>query len=566
MGKISSYPAMTALQGSELILGDQSGATGTTTPTAIAAYMAGLTTTPVIASYARTAAEIAVGVTPTNYAYPPYNAFRYGFVGDGTTDDTVALQTLFTVCQQGYVAFIPFTGTGEYKISGPLYFDGSGGIYMEGAIKANLMPTGSGYTALNIATKAVSTITTMVVSVSGANLSGAGNGICIGSTDNATTVTNLQRSTVDYLRATTFDGYGIQINTVYDSYFGSCHADYCGNSTYYAFSINNAGDTSNQTTWSKIQVEAATTLGVFIDDILTCAILQLHAERAAGNGTAATHFLGGNATFYGPVYLEGATDALLTLQCTGTGFTNLEAAGINTTYGIGDSFGFGGSTNQILSGVFDNLTESVNNTSTWEFNNTTCSGTFSASTGAFRTILKNATLAAVEVSNNGTEVHFYNCSIAGGWTSAGGNPVIKFFGGSTAVWPPAGGSVYANELTVSAAFTTPGSQVARLYGCTFQGEVTVSNNDTDWRSQNCTYAAGAVYGIGAPGVLFGPGDIFQVALATGYLTESPGTAGAVATYNVGDQGWNKAPSATSAIGWICTTAGSPGTWTNMPAL
>ena len=76
--KISAFPSMTALQGTELILGDQSGATGTTTPTAVAAYLAGLTTTPVLASYTRTAAEISAGVTPTNYAYLPGDIRRYG--------------------------------------------------------------------------------------------------------------------------------------------------------------------------------------------------------------------------------------------------------------------------------------------------------------------------------------------------------------------------------------------------------------------------------------------------------------------------------------------------------
>lgn len=105
MGKISSYPAMTALQGPELILGDQSGATGTTTPTAVAAYMAGLTTTPVIASYARTAAEIAADVTPTNYAYPPGDVRRYGALFNGSTDDTAAINAALSV--GGVVRFVP---------------------------------------------------------------------------------------------------------------------------------------------------------------------------------------------------------------------------------------------------------------------------------------------------------------------------------------------------------------------------------------------------------------------------------------------------------------------------
>lgn len=40
----------------------------------------------------RTSAEIAAGVTPTDYSYEPGDVRRYGATGDGTTDDTTAIQ------------------------------------------------------------------------------------------------------------------------------------------------------------------------------------------------------------------------------------------------------------------------------------------------------------------------------------------------------------------------------------------------------------------------------------------------------------------------------------------
>lgn len=43
--------------------------------------------------YPRTAAEIAAGVTPVNYAYVPGDIRRYGAKIDGSTDDTAAVQT-----------------------------------------------------------------------------------------------------------------------------------------------------------------------------------------------------------------------------------------------------------------------------------------------------------------------------------------------------------------------------------------------------------------------------------------------------------------------------------------
>lgn len=55
--------------------------------------------------FARTAAEIAAGVTPTNYAYLPGNALRYGCIGDGSTDDTSAAQLAVNANKGSKVTF-----------------------------------------------------------------------------------------------------------------------------------------------------------------------------------------------------------------------------------------------------------------------------------------------------------------------------------------------------------------------------------------------------------------------------------------------------------------------------
>lgn len=56
---------------------------------------------------ARTAAEIAAGVTPTAYQYPEGDGRRYGMVCDGTTDDAAALGRLFLVMGKGVNGFLP---------------------------------------------------------------------------------------------------------------------------------------------------------------------------------------------------------------------------------------------------------------------------------------------------------------------------------------------------------------------------------------------------------------------------------------------------------------------------
>ena len=52
-----------------------------------------------------TGAEAAAGVTPTNREYPPGHYARYGGVGDGVTDDSAAVQAVFTLCadHDGYL-------------------------------------------------------------------------------------------------------------------------------------------------------------------------------------------------------------------------------------------------------------------------------------------------------------------------------------------------------------------------------------------------------------------------------------------------------------------------------
>ena len=64
--------------------------------------------------YDQTGAELTAGVIPINSAYMPGDVRRYGAVGDGTADDTVALQSAFNSVGNGDSVFIPFT----HKVTG----------------------------------------------------------------------------------------------------------------------------------------------------------------------------------------------------------------------------------------------------------------------------------------------------------------------------------------------------------------------------------------------------------------------------------------------------------------
>ena len=72
--------------------------------TTAAAALNPITSVAILNSLLITAAEVAAGVTPVNYAYPANDVRRMGVVGDGVTDDTAALQRCYTVGGEWYVA------------------------------------------------------------------------------------------------------------------------------------------------------------------------------------------------------------------------------------------------------------------------------------------------------------------------------------------------------------------------------------------------------------------------------------------------------------------------------
>lgn len=578
--------------------------------------------------------ETAVGLTESalKFGFDPGDARRYGFVGDGVTDDTAALQTLFTVCQQGMVARVPFSGTGKYIVSGPLFFDGSGGIVIEAAPHGYLAPVlfsgtgssdgstttltidsataarispgveltgalaagfpagatvikqltgtsggagtyemsaasvsalaagtavGTTYTVINIATKTVSFLTDCYIGIVGGGV--AANGVQLGNTSQNPTVCNIQRSRVQFIDVESLAGFGIQMNAPYDSHFGNLHANYCGSATQYAFSINNAGDTANQFSIDKVQVEAATQKAVFIDQVLTSSIAQLHAERAAGVAGTYTHVFGGDTVSYGPMYLEGATNGSIYLNCAGCLFQGIEVNDSPVTYENPVNAPFGASANLVLETNCAALTEAAGNVGSWVFQGCTVQGAAGVSSGTLLTRFRDCQLSSINPADGG----FYaeGSSISGTWAAAGAGSV-SLRDCTLANFPTSPGVTLEN-CTVSGAFSTAYGQTIRARACKFEGLVTFDGASCDWRSDGCEFSAGATYNAGGTGVLFGPSDSFGAAVTAGYLLENPQAGGANTPYKVGDRGFNPAPTAAGSFAWVCTAAGTPGTWTNL---
>lgn len=105
----------------------------------------------VIDSHALTAAEIAAAVTPTNFTYPVtdrLSPFRYGAVGDGATDDTVALQRWLNVLGQNAQRAVGYLPAGTYKHTANLTVPANVNIFGAGNQLSILKPAAAVTTAL----------------------------------------------------------------------------------------------------------------------------------------------------------------------------------------------------------------------------------------------------------------------------------------------------------------------------------------------------------------------------------------------------------------------------------
>lgn len=143
-----------------------------------------------LALYPRTAAEIAAGVTPTNYAFYPrdgVNIKRFGVTGNGSTDDTTAFQNAFN---SGEPLYVPRTSA-YYKVSGQLVPAAAGQlIYGDGYLSAVRQVTANlnVFSASSLANLRFDNL--RVTAVGSRSSSYNGNGIYLQECDNAT-VTNL---------------------------------------------------------------------------------------------------------------------------------------------------------------------------------------------------------------------------------------------------------------------------------------------------------------------------------------------------------------------------------------
>lgn len=95
----------------------------------------------------RTTAEIAAGVTPSNYCYDELNVRRYGAIGDNVTNDTTAIQNAILVGQQivatyaiGATVYLP---KGVYKTTAKISLTTGVSIAGDGYLASVIKPSGA---------------------------------------------------------------------------------------------------------------------------------------------------------------------------------------------------------------------------------------------------------------------------------------------------------------------------------------------------------------------------------------------------------------------------------------
>jgi hypothetical protein len=95
--------------------------------------------------FRRTAAEIASGVTPTNYAYLPGNVLRYGADPTGVADSTTAFNNAILIAPNGRSNQRVFVPVGTYNVTN---IEVVNGMWIEGECHGAGANAGSAATVL----------------------------------------------------------------------------------------------------------------------------------------------------------------------------------------------------------------------------------------------------------------------------------------------------------------------------------------------------------------------------------------------------------------------------------
>jgi hypothetical protein len=551
------------------------GGTGATTAGTALAALGGTTLTATLAAvnqayiggqlYPQTGAEIAAGVVPTQYQYPPYTAFRYMAAATQTaiqaynsasvaTAVTSALQTLLTLCATNACqAILP---AGQYAINGNLNanFVG-GGISLEGCgfaqSNSQILVTGTGYVALTLQ----GVISRLELAVGGTG--NAANGVQLGSDAHP-----IAESWIPFLRVYGLAGFGVQINDAFDCLFGNISVQNCGTSTQYAYSMNNGASGSNECTTERLQVELSTNKAIFIDLVVSCAFTKIHSERTTGDGTNPTHILGGDTCFYGAVRCEASTNVIVNLTGSNCDYSTMRCSGATVNLATATAVQYQGS--QLRHLTCTTLNAGAANVAGFDiYDSSIAALTYTLQTaGNLR--ITNSTIGTVAPSGSTSSCEFVDCNITGAWTNTG-NTVADCRGCIIASFPTTQ-KLLLDNCTVAGSYALAFNQLVYAWKSTFNGALTLSAGGSVMFLYNgCKVNANLVGATGTNwGIFDASSGVSQGStVGTDWYGVPAGLPAVLGQWAQGTQRWNPLPGAAGSIAQICTTGSTvgAGTWT-----
>lgn len=222
----------------------------------------------------------------------PINVEWFGASANDLIDDTDEIRAAVNAAAlKGNLVVFP-EGSNNYRISGSILLKkGIAGLYMEAGTA--IQPIGAGYTAL--VTENSFAWSTFKVTITGT-----------GNTVNGIELKNPQRSSFEYIRVYNLNGFGLKVKRGWDNLFQNISVEECGNSTNYAFSFEDDGDTGNMTNFLRLQVELSNQKAIYISpNTLSCVFQNIHSERTKVSiVNSNTWVLGGIRCVYSAVRLN----------------------------------------------------------------------------------------------------------------------------------------------------------------------------------------------------------------------------------------------------------------------
>lgn len=235
-------------------------------------------------------------------------------------DETAGLQKALAYCEANN-AVLRIPAGRSFKFSQPLSAQLRGGIDMDAVgsdatTGSALIYTGTG--------------TALTITGSPCRLNYCLSGV--GQTAGGTLLQSVILAKIGMVRVTDFVGFGVKVNRMWDCAVQSFSVERCGSTAEYAFSMNDDGDTCNMTHIGRLQVEHASSKGIFVSPNSLCVVIDsIHSESLSSNGAYIAWSLGGNRSTYKNVRLQAVgtpSDAKVLLNGSHNTYINLLTEGL----------------------------------------------------------------------------------------------------------------------------------------------------------------------------------------------------------------------------------------------